>query len=65
MAEHLPFTVVHASQVITMADSPTAALNKRKILLSPLECIFIKKEKVDACVSAGNTGAVLSAATLI
>jgi glycerol-3-phosphate acyltransferase PlsX len=64
-AEHLPFTVVHASQVITMADSPTAALKQKKDSSLSVGMHLHKEGKVDACVSAGNTGAVLSAATLI
>jgi glycerol-3-phosphate acyltransferase PlsX len=64
-AEHLPFTVTHASQVITMADSPTAALKQKKDSSLAVGMRLHKEGIVDACVSAGNTGAVLSAATLI
>jgi glycerol-3-phosphate acyltransferase PlsX len=64
-AEHLPFTVVHASQVITMEDSPTAALKQKKDSSLAVGMRLHKEGNADACVSAGNTGAVLSAATLI
>jgi len=64
-AEHLPFTVVHASQVITMEDSPTAALKQKKDSSLAVGMRLHKDATVDACVSAGNTGAVLSAATLV
>ena len=64
-AEQLPLTVVHASQVITMADSPTAALKQKKDSSLAVGMRLHKEGSVDACVSAGNTGAVLSAATLI
>jgi len=64
-AEHLPFTVAHASQIITMADSPTVALKQKKDSSLAVGMHLHKEGKVDACVSAGNTGAVLSAATLI
>ena len=64
-AEHLPFTVVHASQVITMEDSPTAALKQKKDSSLAVGMRLHKEGNVDACVSTGNTGAVLSAATLI
>jgi phosphate acyltransferase len=63
--EHLPFTVTHASQVITMADSPTAALKQKKDSSLAVGMRLHKEGNVDACVSAGNTGAVLSAATLV
>jgi len=64
-AEHLPFTIVSSSQVITMADSPTAALKQKKDSSLAVGMRLHKEGTVDACVSAGNTGAVLSAATLI
>ena len=64
-AEHLSFTVAHASQVITMSDSPTAALKQKKDSSLAVGMRLHKEGNVDACVSAGNTGAVLSAATLI
>jgi phosphate acyltransferase len=64
-AEHHPFTVVHASQVITMADSPTAALKQKKDSSLAVGMRLHNEGNADACVSAGNTGAVLSAATLI
>ena len=63
--EHLPFVVIHASQVITMEDSPTAALKQKKDSSLSVGIRLQKEGNVDACVSAGNTGAVLSAATLI
>jgi glycerol-3-phosphate acyltransferase PlsX len=64
-AVHLPFTVAQASQVITMTDSPTAALKQKKDSSLAVGMRLQKEGNVDACVSAGNTGAVLSAATLI
>jgi glycerol-3-phosphate acyltransferase PlsX len=64
-AEYLPFTVAHASQIITMADSPTAALKQKKDSSLAVGMRLHKEGKVDAFVSAGNTGAVLSAAALI
>ena len=64
-AERLPFVVVHASQVITMTDSPTAALKQKKDSSLAVGMRLHKEGHADACVSAGNTGAVLSAATLI
>jgi glycerol-3-phosphate acyltransferase PlsX len=64
-ADHLPFAVVHASQVVTMADSPTAALKQKKDSSLAVGMRLHKEGNVDACVSAGNTGAVLSAATLV
>jgi glycerol-3-phosphate acyltransferase PlsX len=62
---HLPFTIVNASQIVTMEDSPTAALKQKKDSSLAVGMQLHQDKKVDAFVSAGNTGAVLSAATLI
>jgi fatty acid/phospholipid synthesis protein PlsX len=61
----LPWKVVHASQTITMEDSPTAALKQKKDSSLAVGMRLHQEGKADAFVSAGNTGAVLSAATLI
>jgi len=58
----LPISVVHASQKIEMNESPVEAL-KRKTDSSILVAMGLHaKDKVEAVVSAGNTGAVLGAA---
>lgn len=64
-AEDLPCTIIHASQVVTMGDSPTAALKQKKDSSLAVGMRLHQEGKADALVSAGNTGAVLSAATLI
>ncbi len=56
---------VHASQVITMEDKPTAALKDKRDSSLAVGMRFHQEGHADAFVSAGNTGAVLSAATLI
>jgi glycerol-3-phosphate acyltransferase PlsX len=64
-AEGLPFTIINASQMITMEDSPTVALKQKKDSSLAVGMRLHQERRVDAFVSAGNTGAVLSAATLI
>lgn len=61
----LPLSVVPASQVITMEDSPTAAVKTKKDSSLAVGVRLHQEGKVDAFASAGNTGAVLSASTLI
>ncbi|MBI2618995.1 MAG: phosphate acyltransferase PlsX [Ignavibacteriales bacterium] len=61
----LPISVVNAPEVITMEDSPTAALKQKKDSSLAVGMNLHKEGKADAFVSAGNTGAVLSASTLI
>ncbi|MEK7748654.1 MAG: phosphate acyltransferase PlsX [Bacteroidota bacterium] len=61
----LPITVVNAAEVITMEDSPTAAVKQKKDSSLAAGMRLHLEGKADAFVSAGNTGAVLSASTLI
>ncbi|MEX2088188.1 MAG: phosphate acyltransferase PlsX [Bacteroidota bacterium] len=63
--EGLALSVVHADEVITMEDSPTAALKQKKHSSLAVGMSLHKEGKADAFASAGNTGAVLSASTLI
>lgn len=56
---------VHATQVITMEDSPTAAVKAKRDSSLAVGMRLHQEGGADAFVSAGNTGAVLSAATLI
>jgi glycerol-3-phosphate acyltransferase PlsX len=58
-------SVVNASEVITFDDIPTVALKTKKQSSIVVGMNLHKEGKVDAFVSAGNTGAVLSASTLI
>lgn len=57
--------IVHAPDVISNYDSPTESVRKMKesSIVKIMEYLSLKK--VDAVVSAGSTGAVLTAATLI
>jgi glycerol-3-phosphate acyltransferase PlsX len=61
----LAFDVIHASEIIGMEDSPTAALKVKRDSSIGVGMTAQREGKVDAVVSAGNTGAVMSAATLI
>jgi phosphate acyltransferase len=61
----LEFSVVHASEVITMHDSPVAALKQKPDSSIVVGMNLHKAGGVDAFVSAGNTGAVTAASTLI
>ena len=63
--QDLSLSVIHADDVITMEDSPTAAVKQKKGSSLAVGITIHKEGKADAFVSAGNTGAVLSAATLI
>jgi len=58
-------SVIHASETIEMDESPVAAVRKKKdsSINVGIECL--RDHRVDALVSAGNTGAVACAATLL
>jgi len=56
---------VHAPEVIDMHDLPTAALKTKRLSSIAVALQLHRDGKADAFISAGNTGAVLSAGTLI
>lgn len=57
-ADRLHF--IHAAKVISMSDNPLQAIRHKKdsSMGKALECL--RDGKVDACVSAGNTGALIT-----
>jgi len=57
--------VVNADEVIEMHDAPNAALKTKKNSSIAVGLALHRDGKADAFASAGNTGAVLSASTLI
>jgi len=54
------FTIVPASQVVTMDDSAATALRAKKQSSMRLAINLVKEGRADACVSAGNTGALMA-----
>jgi phosphate acyltransferase len=52
-------TVVHAPQVIEMHEHPTKALKEKQQSSIALGFYYLAKGKIDAFISAGNTGAML------
>jgi glycerol-3-phosphate acyltransferase PlsX len=59
------FKIIDAPQKIEMADSPVSAIRKKKDSSIVVGVNLLKEKKIDAFVSCGNTGAVVSASTLI
>ena len=55
--------VVHASEVLTMADKPAAAIRRKKDCSIARAVELAHDGKVDAVVSPGNTGGIFAAAT--
>jgi len=58
-------SIRHASEVIGMDESPVASIRKKRDSSINVAVELLKDKQVDAFVSAGNTGAVVSASTLL
>ena len=57
--------IVHASEVVEMCDNPATAFREKKDSSLTVGLNLLKNGDGDAFVSAGSTGALLSAATLM
>jgi glycerol-3-phosphate acyltransferase PlsX len=57
--------IIQAGEVIGMAEQPTVALKAKPDSSIVVGTKLVRDKKADAFVSAGNTGAVMAAATLI
>ncbi len=53
-------TVRHAAQVVSMDESPSLALRNKKDSSMRVAVNLVKSGEADACVSAGNTGALMA-----
>ena len=62
---HYSFPIVEANQVIEMKDNPSEVMRDKRDSSISVGMRLLKNKEVDAFVSAGNTGAVTTAATLI
>jgi glycerol-3-phosphate acyltransferase PlsX len=60
-ASDLPISIVHASDRVAMDEQPSVALRKKETSIA-IAIGLHKAGKVDAVVSAGNTGAVMASA---
>lgn len=63
--EDLPLAVRHASQRIEMSDPPAAAVKQKRDASLRVAVEAVRAGEASAVVSAGNTGALLVAATLL
>ena len=64
-AHGLPIRVVHAPDTIEMGESPAAAVRRKTESSIVVGAKLVRDGEADAFVSAGSTGAVTAAATLI
>jgi glycerol-3-phosphate acyltransferase PlsX len=61
----LPLEIVHASEVITMHDSPTQAFRKKRDSSVHVAAKLVRGGEAAGLVSAGNTGAVMAVARFV
>ena len=55
----------HTTQLVAMDESPAAALRGKKDSSMRVAIDLVKKGEADACVSAGNTGALMATARFV
>ena len=57
--------IVHASEVVEMGDAPAEAVRKKKDSSMRVAIDLVKAGEAHACVSAGNTGALMATAKFV
>jgi phosphate acyltransferase len=58
-------TVCHASEIVSMSESPVMSYRKKKNSSIRVAMNLVKEGKADAFVSAGNTGAVMATSNFV
>ncbi|GAA0612545.1 phosphate acyltransferase PlsX [Virgibacillus siamensis] len=58
-------TIIHADEIITSEDEPVRAVRRKKNSSLVLAATEVKEGRADACISAGNTGALMSAGLFV
>ena len=57
--------IVHASEVVEMSEPPADALRKKKDSSMRVAINLVKNGEAEACVSAGNTGALMATSKFV
>ena len=71
IAKHFPkelmhrAEIIHTDEVVSMDESPVDALRKKKKSSMRLSVNLVSEGKADACVSSGNTGALMAKAKYV
>jgi glycerol-3-phosphate acyltransferase PlsX len=65
IGEQSRLSIVHSSEVVEMSDSPVDALRKKKDSSMRVAIDLVKSGSAEACVSAGNTGALMATAKFV
>lgn len=64
-ATHAQFSIIHASEVVKMDELPSYALRSKKDSSMRVAINQVKEGYAQACVSAGNTGALMATARFV
>ena len=64
-AANKQFSVVHASEVVAMDELPSQAMRNKKDSSMRVAINLVKEHRAQACVSAGNTGALMATARFV
>lgn len=62
---HPQLSIVHAAQTVLMTDKPSVALRNKRQSSMRIALDLVEQNKVAACVSAGNTGALIAMAHFV
>ncbi|SIS37764.1 phosphate acyltransferase PlsX [Salimicrobium flavidum] len=65
VGDHERLHVLHASEKITNEDEPVRAVRRKKQSSLVLAAEEVKQKRADACISTGNTGALMSAGLFV
>ena len=65
VGEQSRLSIVHTSEVVAMSESPVDALRKKKDSSMRVAINLVKDGSAEACVSAGNTGALMATAKFV
>lgn len=58
-------SIIHTTEVITGEDEPVRAVKRKKDSSLVQMALAVKEGRADACISAGNTGALMSAGLFV
>lgn len=65
LTDHKRISIIHTEEVITADDEPVRAVRRKKNSSLVLMANEVKEGRADACISAGNTGALMSAGLFV
>jgi glycerol-3-phosphate acyltransferase PlsX len=65
LKDHERLTVIHCDEIIEATDDPVRAVRRKKGASMVQMAQAVKEGRADACVSAGNTGALMAAGLFV